>query len=118
MHHAVRNSLFLKMVIAIPLVIWTTMLPAISLFQPVYAGSLAGSISPAVHADFNGDGIDDLAVGVPGESIGNISRAGAVNVIYGSSSRGLTYANNQIWHQNVPAIMDQSEPDDSFGAFT
>ena len=41
---------------------------------------------PAVVADFNGDGIDDLVVGVPGEDIGATTNAGAVNVIYGSES--------------------------------
>ena len=36
--------------------------------------------------DFNGDGYYDLAVGVPSESIGNVERAGAVNIIYGSQA--------------------------------
>jgi len=41
--------------------------------------------------DFNGDGIDDLAIGVPGEDIDDNSEddAGLVNIIYGSSN-GLT----------------------------
>jgi FG-GAP repeat len=43
-----------------------------------------------VKGDFNGDGFDDLAIGVPGEDVvtaaGTIPTAGAVNVIYGSSS--------------------------------
>src|SRR3989304_10031354 len=33
--------------------------------------------------DFNGDGFEDMAVGVPGESVGNIAGAGAGNIIYG-----------------------------------
>jgi hypothetical protein len=66
--------------------------------------------------DFNDDGYDDLAVGVPGESIGIVSRAGAVNVIYGSSS-GLSATSiaDQIWHQGSPAVADFPEIDDSFG---
>ena len=39
--------------------------------------------SSLASGDFNGDNSDDLAVGVPGEGLGNISSAGAVNVIYG-----------------------------------
>ena len=33
--------------------------------------------------DFNGDTFDDLAVGVPGESVGGTPNAGAVNILYG-----------------------------------
>ena len=34
----------------------------------------------AAHGDFNGDGYMDLAIGVPGEDVGAIVDAGAVNV--------------------------------------
>jgi hypothetical protein len=37
--------------------------------------------------DFNGDGFDDLAVGVPGEDVGPIVNAGAVQVFYGNPLR-------------------------------
>jgi hypothetical protein len=36
--------------------------------------------------DFNKDGFADLAIGVPTEIVGNVPRAGAVQVIYGSAS--------------------------------
>ena len=36
--------------------------------------------------DFDNNGFIDLAVGVPGEDIGAIADAGAVNVLYGSAS--------------------------------
>ncbi|MEB3357398.1 MAG: hypothetical protein VKK04_11785, partial [Synechococcales bacterium] len=39
--------------------------------------------SLAVH-DFNGDGYDDLAIGVPGEDIGTAVNTGGVNILYGS----------------------------------
>jgi hypothetical protein len=42
--------------------------------------------------DFDGDGHDDLAIGVPGEDVGLVKDAGGVNVIYGGggldTSRG------------------------------
>src|SRR5574337_1224048 len=63
---------------------------------------------PTIHADFDGDGFDDLVVGVSGEDIGGIVNAGAVNVIYGSSS-GLSSSGNQIWHQDSTDILDRSE---------
>lgn len=37
--------------------------------------------------DFNGDGFVDLAIGVDSEDVGQISAAGAVNVLYGSAAR-------------------------------
>ena len=48
--------------------------------------------------DFNGDNFDDLAIGVPYEDVGAIADAGAVNVLYGSTS-GLQTAFNQLWVQ-------------------
>jgi hypothetical protein len=65
--------------------------------------------------DFNGDGFDDLAVGVPNEDIGSIGAAGAVNVLYGSAS-GLTAAGNQLWHQDSVGIFDDPEGTDQFGS--
>jgi hypothetical protein len=70
--------------------------------------------------DFNGDGRDDLVVGVSGEDLGEttgsvLEDAGAVNVIYGSSD-GLTATGNQFWTQNSPDILDRSEAMDFFGA--
>jgi hypothetical protein len=52
--------------------------------------------------DFNGDGYADLAVGVPNEDLGDpaVNSAGAVNVLYGSSS-GLSDAHNQFLHQGA-----------------
>ena len=65
--------------------------------------------------DFNGDGKDDLAIAVIFESVEDIEFTGAVNVIYGSDN-GLTATDNQIWHQNSPEIVGQSENFDAFGS--
>jgi hypothetical protein len=64
--------------------------------------------------DFNGDAVDDLAVGVPGEDLGTTRNAGAVNVIYGNA-RGLTSIGNDIWHQNIRGIRGVAEAGDQFG---
>jgi len=66
-------------------------------------------------ADFNDDGYDDIAFGSPGEDIGSILSAGAINVIYGSPS-GLVTAGNRQFHQDTPGIIGGSEPDDQFGS--
>ena len=57
------------------------------------AGALGASSAAAlstsdVAADFNNDGFADLAVGVPGEDVGSVVDAGAVNVLYGSGRAG------------------------------
>ncbi|HJT87716.1 MAG TPA: FG-GAP-like repeat-containing protein [Bryobacteraceae bacterium] len=49
--------------------------------------------------DFNGDGKQDLAVGIPNASVGGVAGAGAAVVIYGSSA-GLAPGGNQIWNEN------------------
>lgn len=68
--------------------------------------------------DFNNNGRDDLAIGVPLEDItrgtSSISNAGAMNVIYGSSSR-LSATGNQFWSQNSSSILDFSESGDHMG---
>ena len=65
--------------------------------------------------DFNADGFDDLAIGVPGEDVGTIGDGGAVNVIYGSAS-GLTSAGSQLWSQASLEIADNAESGDRFGS--
>ena len=62
-------------------------------------------------ADFNGDGFDDLAVGVPGENGGR----GAVNVIYGSRGR-LSSNGNQRWSQQQDDITGGAERGNGFGS--
>ncbi len=50
-----------------------------------------GGSSGIPKADFNGDGVADLAIGVPGEETpAGVPASGAVNVIYGSRNNGLT----------------------------
>jgi hypothetical protein len=57
----------------------------------------------------------DLVVGVPGEDIGSLVNAGAVNVIYGSQG-GLTAIRSQFWHQNSRRIPGVAKAGDRFGA--
>lgn len=71
--------------------------------------------STVVRGDFNHDGFADLAVGVPGQSVGGQSGAGAVHVYYGSPG-GLRLDNDQIFHQNSAGILNTAEAGDGFGA--
>jgi FG-GAP repeat len=74
--------------------------------------------SSLASGDFNGDGIDDLAIGVPGEDIGSTTDAGAVNVIYGSGAglHALLSPSNQFWTQSTTDVNDVSETFDGFGS--
>ena len=65
-------------------------------------------------ADFNGDRIADLAIGVPSEDQTGADD-GAVNVIYGTVV-GLNQAGNQVWSQDSAGIGGVREAGDRFGA--
>jgi FG-GAP repeat len=80
-------------------------------------GSTATQAAPpgSLQADFNNDGADDLAVGVPLDNVGAVVGAGAVNVLYGSAT-GLPGALSQLLTQNTPFIPGGAETGDGFGA--
>ena len=65
--------------------------------------------------DFDGDGKDDLAVGVSEEDVGTLVDAGAVVVLPGSPS-GLTGTGSRILHQDRPGVVGQAAPDEQFGS--
>lgn len=69
--------------------------------------------------DFDGDGLDDLAIGVPTEDVptsaGEIADAGAVHVLYGSPS-GLTASGDDLWTQDSSGVLDRVESGDRFGS--
>src|SRR5947199_351050 len=79
-------------------------------FWPSGAASALG----AVRGDFNGDGSADLAVGVPGEDVGGVNGAGAVNVLYGGTG-GLSATGNQLWSQDSPGVLDAPGVSEFFG---
>lgn len=71
-----------------------------------------------IAADFNGDGYDELAIGVTGENVTNQpgeDSAGAVQVLFGSNA-GLTGSDSQIWTQDSAGIPGESSWYDLFGA--
>jgi FG-GAP repeat len=82
--------------------------------QALALGSAAAQAAPvgALQADFNNDGADDLAVGVPGENVASIVDAGSVNVLYGSLGTGLSGIGSQLFTQPVSAV----EAGDRFGS--
>jgi len=80
-------------------------------------GSTATQAAPArsLQADFNSDGADDLAIGVPLDNVGTVVGAGAVNVLYGSSPDGLTGTGSQLLSQDTQGVTGVPEVNDGFG---
>jgi hypothetical protein len=65
-------------------------------------------------SDFNGDGFDDLAVGVPNRRINLRDQAGCVFVFRGSA-HGLSDQNVQLWHKNVAGVPNSVHAGELFG---
>jgi hypothetical protein len=63
----------------------------------------------------------DLAIGIPFKevaqpsSVGFITDAGAIRVLYGFAPNGLSAANSQFWTQNSAGVAGQAEVSDRFG---
>ncbi|PCC71252.1 FG-GAP repeat-containing protein [Nannocystis exedens] len=81
----------------------------------VFAPALAQARGP----DFDRDGYEDLAIGAPGENVGSIAGAGAVNILYGSAS-GLDDPADRITtlYQDAPDVFDASEAGDAQVLYT
>ncbi|MCP3974578.1 MAG: peptidoglycan DD-metalloendopeptidase family protein [bacterium] len=69
--------------------------------------------------DFDDDGHDDLAIGIPGEDLSGNTKtdAGAVTVLYGSTD-GLGTARAQLLTQGTPGVDGQTNSDEEFGYAT
>ncbi|ELS55602.1 hypothetical protein STVIR_3428 [Streptomyces viridochromogenes Tue57] len=65
--------------------------------------------------DITGDGIDDVAVGAPGEEFGHGAAAGVVDILRGSRT-GLTGSGAQAFTQNTAGIPGTAEPGGTFGS--
>ncbi|MFI8233599.1 FG-GAP-like repeat-containing protein [Streptomyces sp. NPDC085900] len=76
------------------------------------APATAAPSGPA--ADFNGDGYRDTAVGAPCATVGTVSCAGAVVVLYGSSS-GVSATRKTVITQNSTGVPGTAEELDRFG---
>lgn len=80
-------------------------------------GAQAGDAFGEVLAsgDFNGDLVEDLAIGIPGRDQG-ASNAGAVQILYGVQGGGLSSTNSAYFHQGSSGVPGSNEAGDHFGA--
>ncbi|QDQ12728.1 FG-GAP-like repeat-containing protein [Streptomyces spectabilis] len=94
-----------------------TALAATGLTLPLAAGASAApaGATPPTKADFNGDGYEDLAVGVPAASVGGKAKAGYVSVVWGGPEGLRTKGNIRI-SQATANVPGTPEAGDRFGA--
>lgn len=65
--------------------------------------------------DINGDGFQDLVAGAAGENLNGVVNAGAVTVLYGSSTGLNTRSGYQYFAQSTAGVPGTDEKDDFFG---
>jgi SpoIID/LytB domain protein len=63
--------------------------------------------------DIDGDGRDDVAIGVPGEDLGGKADAGRVLVVFGSASRSVSHVENV--HLGLSSVAGDARANDRFG---
>ncbi|WP_161624882.1 FG-GAP and VCBS repeat-containing protein [Streptomyces spectabilis] len=78
------------------------------------ASASAAGPAPRPKADFNGDGYADLAVGVPGATVGGKAKAGYVNVVWGGKN-GLGKHGSSTVSQDTAGVPGNAEKGDGFG---
>jgi FG-GAP repeat len=96
------------------------MLPVLAILAVTAPPASAAGFS----GDFNADGFDDLAVGVPGEALGDRTAAGEVQVFYGRPDRdcgggdppSLRGTNSQTITQDTSGVPGIARERDRFGA--
>jgi hypothetical protein len=91
---------------------WTQDTPGV----PGVGESVDGFGTAMVAADLDGNGADDLAIGVPLEKIGDQKRVGQVIVLRGTAGVGLTTSGATRWTQDSAGVPDRAQQNDYFGA--
>jgi hypothetical protein len=74
----------------------------------------------SVAGDFNGDGIADLAIGIPTQTVAGKTNAGGVQILYGTPlnglGTGLTLAKNRLFTRASDGVGGNPTAGDQFGA--
>ncbi|OXS33907.1 FG-GAP-like repeat-containing protein [Streptomyces sp. XY006] len=92
-----------------------TLVLAAALTTGLLTAAPAATAAPSgLSGDFNGDGYRDVAIGAFAADAGPVHGAGAVVVLYGSSS-GVSAARRTVITQDSPGVPGAAEEDDRFG---
>jgi len=75
----------------------------------------SGLVCASVYCDFNADGYADLAMGVPHQTVGTFTDAGAVSILYGKEG-GLSVDNNQYFDLNSAGVPGTPAQGDQLGS--
>ncbi|MFE1325133.1 FG-GAP-like repeat-containing protein [Streptomyces sp. NPDC058741] len=96
-----------------------TLLLATALTTGLLSATLATPTATAAPSgltgDFNGDGYRDVAIGAMSADVGTVQNAGAVVVLYGSST-GVSAARKTVITQNSAGVPGTAEYGDRFGS--
>jgi len=86
----------------------------VALYLPFVAGPKGSAALTRPAADFDGDGMADLVIGVPFENVSDQNDAGAINVLYGTAF-GLSEGGDQEWHEGTSGVEGALDAGDEFG---
>lgn len=94
-------------------------IPPLLILAVLAAPTTASAATPAfaaglLAADMNGDGFDELPIGIPGEDVGTILDGGSFQLLFGGSA-GLTDAGNLLWSQGDGVLRGVAEGGDELG---
>ncbi|MET9678670.1 FG-GAP-like repeat-containing protein [Streptomyces coeruleorubidus] len=92
-----------------------TLLLAATLTTGLLTITPAAAAPSGLAGDFNGDGYRDIAIGAMSADVGSVQSAGAVVVLYGSSS-GVSAARKTVITQNSTGVPGAAEYGDRFGS--
>lgn len=67
--------------------------------------------------DLDGDGLEDLVVGIPGEDLGNHQNAGQVQIRYNPGGWSQSDTSVQTLYQNARGVKNRVESGDQFGYY-
>jgi hypothetical protein len=66
--------------------------------------------------DLDGNGYDELVVGIPGKEVGAVADGGALEILHGGPNGLYRPAAADVWHQDSTDVLDIAESSDGFGA--